>query len=180
MDLRRLRLGELLAAVGAVVLVVSLFLDWVHGPIAQANYVLRGYGAVVYSKDVYDGAASGLEAGGIVLVVLLLAVAALAATLVVLTVTVEPVGLTMASAVGTAFFGIVMTIATTLRVLLFQPDLGIGLGDSDVQMQLGAYLSLAGVFLCAAGGWITMRDERQSAPYSAAPTLEPRPAPPAT
>lgn len=167
MQLDRLRLGELIALVGAIVLVVSLFLDWVE--VAAGDFAREGFSAVA--------TASGFDSAGIVLVVLLLMVAALAMTLVVLTVAVEPVGMTMASAVGTAFFGILMTLATLLRVLLFQPD--GGLGDSAVQMQLGAYLSLLGVFLCAAGGWITMKDERQSAPYSAAPELEPRPAPPA-
>ncbi len=169
MQPNRLRIGELLALVGAVLLVVSLFLDWVE--ISAGDFVRDGFGIVA--------AESGFSSAGVVLVVLLLVVAAMATTLVVLTVTVEPVGMTMASAVGTAFFGILMTVVTATRVLLFQPDLGVGLGDSQVQMQLGAYLTLLGVFLCAAGGWITMKDERQSAPYSAAPELEPRPAPPA-
>ncbi|MTD43386.1 hypothetical protein GKE82_03470 [Conexibacter sp. W3-3-2] len=173
MQLNRIRVGEALALIGAAVVVVSLFLDWVEVA-GAADYVLRGYGAVVSS---IGASASGFDIAGWALIALLLLVAALALTLVVLTVAVEPVGLTMASAVATAFFGILVSVLTLLRLALFQPD--AGLGDENVTLQLGAYLSLLGVVLCAAGGWITMKDERQSAPYSAAPDLEPRPAPPA-
>lgn len=175
MHLNRMRLGEITAAVGAVVLLMSLFLDWVSptlGPLSD------GRDGIVYMYD--TGAVSGFEGAGILLVLLLLIVAALALTVVVLTVASEPVGLTMSAIVATSFFGIVATIATLLRVALFQPDLGAGLGDSMVTMEIGAYLSLLGVFLCAAGGWTAMRDERMDAPYSAAPELEPRPAPPAS
>ncbi len=119
---------------------------------------------------------SGLSAAGWFMVGMLGVVAALALTLVVLTVTLEPVGLTMSATVATAFFGIITAVVTAFRVLLFQPD--AGLGDSAASMQTGAYLSLLSVVLCAAGGWITMKDERMDAPYSAAPELEPRPAPP--
>jgi len=179
MHLNRLRVGEITAAVGAVVVVVSLFLDWVS-PSFEGAYFNRsvGGGATVYSG--VFGAANGFDGAGILLVLLLLLVAALALTLAFLTVTVETVGLTISSAVATAFFGIVATIATLLRVTLFQPDLGVGFGDIAVTMELGAYLSLLGAFLCASGGWITLRDERMDAPYSEAPELKPRPAPPAS
>jgi len=165
MQLNRLRLGEITALVGAVVVVVSLFLDWVE--LDRRVYEYPGTAA----------AASGFDAAGWALIVLLLLVALMAITMVVLTVAVEPVGMTMAGAVGTAFFGILVTVVTLLRLAVFQPDLGAG--DENVALQLGAYLSLLGVLLCAVGGWITMKDERQDAPYSAAPELEPRPAPPA-
>lgn len=171
MHLNRLRLGEITAAVGAVVLLVSLFLDWVS--VTALVYFGQANGSAATATQ------SGFEGAGILLVLLLLIVAALALTVVVLTVAVEPVGLTMSAIVATSFFGIVATIATLLRVGLFQPDLGAGLGDSMVTMEVGAYVSLVGVFLCAAGGWTAMRDERMDAPYSAAPELEPRPAPPA-
>jgi hypothetical protein len=173
MHLNRLRVGEITAAVGAAMLVVSLFLDWVS--VDAPDYVRDGWTA--YAE--LEAGTSGFDAAGIVLVLLLLIVAALALTLVFLTVTVEPVGLTISFAVATAFFGIVATVATLLRVALFQPDLGAGLGDSVITMEIGAYGSLLGVLLCAAGGWLTLRDERMDAPYSAAPELEPRPAPPA-
>lgn len=159
MHLNRLRLGEITALVGAAVLVVSLFLDWVEADLPGTP------------------TASGFDAAGWLMIVLLLLVAALALTLVVLTVTLEPVGLTVTAAVGTAFFGILVTLVLLVRLALGQPDQG--LGDGNVDLQLGAYLSLLGVVLCAAGGWITMRDERTDAPYSAAPELEPRHAPPA-
>lgn len=166
MQLSRIRVGEALALIGAIVLIVSLFLDWVALDIPRRIYEYPGAPSL-----------SGFDAAGWAMIALLLLVVVLALTLVVLTVAVEPVGLTMASAVGTAFFGILVTVVTVLRVAVFQPDNGAG--DENVALQLGAYLSLLGVVLCAAGGWITMKDERQSAPYSAAPDLEPRPAPPA-
>lgn len=171
MQLNRIRVGEALALIGAAVVVVSLFLDWVEVPEAVFT---RSVGPDAFAGGV---GVAGFDIAGWALIALLLLVAALALTLVVLTVAVEPVGLTMASAVATAFFGILVSVLTLLRLALFQPD--AGLGDENVTLQLGAYLSLLGVVLCAAGGWITMKDERQSAPYSAAPDLEPRPAPPA-
>ncbi|WP_372791276.1 hypothetical protein [Paraconexibacter sp.] len=169
MHLHRLRLGEITAAIGAVVLITSLFLDWVELTVGAVPSGSAADGVVRVSE-------SGFSSAGWLLVALLVIVAALAIALVVLTVTLEPVGLTMSVTVATAFFGIIAAVVTALRVALFQPD--GGLGDSFASMQLGAYLTLLGVVLCAAGGWITMRDERMDAPYSAAPELEPRPAPP--
>jgi len=171
MHLNRLRVGEIVAAVGAALLVVSLFLDWV-----KPEYQLLGRGRRVYEYPDAGTALAGFDAAGWLMIVLLLIVAALAITLVVLTVTLEPVGMTVASAVGTAFFGILITLVLIVRLTLAQPDLG--LGDKNADLQLGAYLSLLGVALCAAGGWLTLRDERMDAPYSVAPVLEPRPAPP--
>ena len=47
-------------------------------------------------------------------------------------------------------------------------------------MEPAAYAGIVFAALIPIGGWWIMADERKHAPYSAAPDVEPRPAPPAT
>jgi hypothetical protein len=157
MDLTRLRLGELVAGGAALALLACLFFDWNRDLGADAGAASVGR----------FGAESGWSSLGIVTLVLVLMAIATALALVFLTITRRPVALPIGAAVLTTAVGVLVTLALALRVVLLDDSLG------------GAYLGLALMALIPVGGWITMADERTDAPYSAAPDLPPRPAPPA-
>ncbi len=146
MDPSRLRVGELIAGVAAVLLLVSLFFDWNREGAATQS----GWGAL-----------------GVVTLLALLVAVGTALALGFLTVTKRPAALPIGAAVLTTFVGLLATLVLALRVLLLDDSLG------------AAYFGLLAMLLVPVGGWVTMRDERLDAPYSAAPDLPRRPAPPA-
>jgi hypothetical protein len=150
LSIGRLRGGELLTGVGAVALVVSLFLEWV-GPVGATGWDALGW------------------------LVLALAVIAVlcAAGLVVLTAADRPVTHIVAAAVVTATIAPVALLVLALRALVFQP------GANDVTtVEYGAWIGLAGAALLTVGAWWSLADERTDAPESAYVPPAPRPAPP--
>jgi hypothetical protein len=152
MDLSRLRLGELLAGLAALGLLVVLFLAWnrsagTAGPDPTA--VQSGWSAI----------------GPFALLFVLTAVG-LALTLVIATATMRPAAIQIGAAVLTTAVAIVVALGLLVRVLLLDHALA------------AAYLGLVAMLLIAGGGWLAMADERTRAPYSAAPDLPRRPAPP--
>ncbi len=156
MDLARLRLGELLSGAAAIALLVTLFFDWNRDSrTAQA------------AADVAAGAQSGWSSLGLVMLALVLVTIGLALALVFTTAGKRPAALPVGAAVLTTGIGIVVTVVLALRVLFLDDSLG------------AAYLGLLLMLLIPVGGWIAMADERTDAPYSAAPDLPGRPAPPA-
>ncbi len=154
MDLTRLRLGEVLSGAAAVALLATLFFDWNRD---------RGSAAM--------GVSAGTEAGwsslGVVMLLLLLVAIGLALALVFTTAGKRPAAIPVGAAVLTTGIGIVVTIVLAIRVLFLDDSL------------VAAYLGLAFMLLIPVGSWIAMADERTDAPYSAAPDLPRRPAPPA-
>lgn len=146
MDLRRLRVGELIAACAAVGLLATLFLDWNR---AQA------------------GVEQGSEALGWLMLALLLVAIALALILAFVTVARRPAAIPIGAAVLTTAIGAVVALILAVRVLFLDDSLG------------AAYAGLVLAALIPAGGWIAVGDERTEAPYSAAPDVPVRPAPPA-
>jgi hypothetical protein len=81
------------------------------------------------------------------------------------------------AAVVTASVGVVTLPIALIRVLITQPDLDLGLGNTAVSIQTAGYLGLVALALTAAGAWITLADERTSAPESAYTPPPPRPIP---
>jgi hypothetical protein len=150
LSIGRLRGGELLTGVGAVALVVSLFLEWV-GPVGATGWDALGW-----------------------LVLALVVIAVLcAAGLVVLTAADRPVTHIVAAAVVTATIAPVALLVLALRALVFQP------GANDVTtVEYGAWIGLAGAALLTVGAWWSLADERTDAPESAYVPPAPRPAPP--
>jgi len=130
--LTRLRLGELVALVGAVCVIVALTLPW------------------------YENLEGKLSAwstfGPAVVLVMLAALAALA--LVLTTVTERSTALPVAAAVWSTLFGFLGVIAALVRVLE-RPD-------GANMLCAGAWLALLGAVLILAGSWQSMRDERTS------------------
>jgi hypothetical protein len=153
----RLRAGETLAGLGAIALFVLLFADWFSGP-----------GGV---------AGSGWSTLGWPVVALLVVVMAVAAVLVVGTISGAKPAIVVDAAAITAALGIVVLVTTLVRVLITQPDLDMGLGNTAVSVELAGYLGLVALAATAAGGWLTLADERTNAPESAYTPPPPRPIP---
>jgi hypothetical protein len=130
MRLGRLRLGELMALVGAVCVIVALTLPWYEN--------LEG------KLDAWDTFGLG--------VVLLMFSAAAVLVLVLTTVTERSTALPVAAAVWSTLFGMVAVIAAIVR-LLERPH-------NAISLCAGAWLALAGAVLIAAGSWESIRDER--------------------
>jgi hypothetical protein len=150
LSIGRLRGGELLAGAGAVVLVVSLFLEWV-GPVGESGWDALGW---------------------LVLALAALAVAC-AAWLVVATAADRPVTQVVAADVTAAVIGPLAFVALALRALVFQPG-----ANQVATVEYGAWIGLAGALLLTIGAWWSLADERTDAPESAYVPPAPRPAPP--
>jgi hypothetical protein len=136
--LRRLRLGELLAIVGMICVIVSLTQPWYGG---------ASPGAGVSA----DGKLSAWATFGPTIVLLMLACVA-AAALALATVFERSPALPVATAVWSTAFGVIAVVAAIVR-LLERPD-------EASSLQLGAWLALAGAVAILAGSWQSMRDER--------------------
>jgi hypothetical protein len=132
MRLTRIRLGELLAAAGAVCLIVSLTLPW------------------------YENAAGKLSAWSTFgpAVVLLIAAAIAALALLLATVAERTPALPVAVAVWGVLFGLAAVIAAIVRVLE-RPD-------HATSLCAGAWLALVGAVAVLLGAWQSIRDERTS------------------
>lgn len=152
----RIRAGEALMAIGAVGLFVLLFADWFEGAGVSR---------------------SGWSSLGWVLIVLLVALIAVALVTVVSTVARAKPAIIVGSGVTTAALAIVTLPIALIRVLLTQPDLDLGLGNTAVSIQTAGYLGLVALVLIAVGAWIMLADERTGAPESAYTPPPPRPIP---
>jgi hypothetical protein len=169
MSLSRLRAGELLAGAGAAGLFVLLFFDWFESPAVRLGAGFRPVTALH---------TTGWGSLGWFLIVLLVLLIIAALVLVVTTARGEPVALSVASGVLTAFFGMFVFVVLLLRVLT-QPGLGVDAPNHLVDIEPAAYLGLLCALATAAGAWISISDERTDAPESAYTPPSARPAPPA-
>jgi hypothetical protein len=150
MSIGRLRSGELLAGVGAVVLLVSLFLDWV-GPVGETGWSSLGW----------------------LTVVVVIAAILVVSWLVIATATARPVTEVVAAGVIGAVVSPVALIVLVVRTAVAQPGV-----DAVTSIEGGAYFGLAGAALLTIGAWWSLADERTDAPESAYTPPAPRPAPP--
>lgn len=135
MDLRRVRVGEWIAAVGGVVLLASLFLPWYEGP---------GGSSV-----------TGFEALAVIDVVLAIA-ALLGIGLLFLTASQPTPAVPLALNGLIALMGTIAAVLALIRVL--------ALPDAAEARDIGVWLGLAGALGVGIGGWVAMRDERLSRP----------------
>jgi hypothetical protein len=143
--LTRLRLGELLALLGALCVVVSLFLPWYEGSTGTLG-----------AWDTFGPA-----------IALLIAAAVAALGLVAATVTERSTALPVAAAVWSTLFAIVALIAAVVR-LLERPD-------HASSICAGAWLAFAGALAMLTGSWQSMRDERTGSYPPAEPRRRPPP-----
>jgi len=132
MSLKRIRAGELLALVGAILVVVSLFEPWYQSPSGNLD-AWSTFGPAV---------------------VLLILAAGAAIVLFVATVTERSTALPVAAGVWTVLLGLIAVIAAVVR-LLERPD-------HASSLCAGAWLGFVGAVAILLGAWQSMRDERTS------------------
>jgi hypothetical protein len=165
MDLSKLRRGELIAAVGGIVLLIALFFfDWygigtsVSTPIGE--FSIRGdFGA--WDRQGFLGTLANL---------VILAAGVAAVGLAFLTATSRTVALPVAASALTAGLGIAAVVMVLGR-MIFQP-----LDNDFVDLKFGIWLALIGAAGVAIGGWQSMQEE--SATFARAgdrPPSAPRP-----
>jgi drug/metabolite transporter (DMT)-like permease len=145
MSLRRVRLGELLALLGAACVIVSLLEPWYEGALGRLD-----------AWDTFGPA-----------VVLLMAAACAALALVLSNLAERSPGLPVSLAVWGVLLGLIAVIAAVVRVLE-RPD-------HATSLCAGAWLALAGAMAILAGAWQSVRDERTSLYEPASPEPRPRP-----
>jgi hypothetical protein len=145
MNLKQLRLGELLALAGAIVVIVSLF--------------VRSYEAPVGNLDAWNTFGPG--------VVLLLVAVCGALAMVVSALTERTTALPVSTAVWCVLLGLLAVIAAIVRVLE-RPE-------HASSVCIGAWLALAGAVAILVGAWQALRDERPQLYPPARPAAPPRP-----
>ncbi len=162
MDVKRLRLGEWMAAFGAVALIGVTRVNWYFDAARQQvddGIVTTGAFLTAWEAFTVVDLLLGL------LIVAGLAVAGLCATR-------RSPAMPVAAAIVTTGFGFVVTLLVLYR-LVNQP------GPNDVVgVRPGAWLGLAAALAVTAGAWIVLADERTGA--SEPPDVPARPAPPET
>ncbi len=143
--MRRLRVGELLALLGSICLIVSLF--------------VRSYSGPAGNLDAWSTFGPG---------VVLELVAVCAALIVVISALTErSPALPVSSAVWCVLLGLIGVIAALVRALE-RPD-------QATDVCYGAWLALAGTVLILLGAWQVLRDERPSMYQPARPEPRPQP-----
>ena len=145
MNLRQLRIGELLGLVGAACIVVSLFEPWYQGPAGNLT-AWNTFGPAV---------------------VLLLATLCAALAMVISAITERSTALPVSTAIWCVLLGLIGVIAAIVRVLE-RPE-------HSTALCLGAWLGLAGAIAILLGAWQVLRDERPSLYEPARPEPRPRP-----
>jgi hypothetical protein len=145
MSLRRMRLGEALALVGAILVIVSTFVASYEGPEGTLD-----------AWDTFGGA-----------VILELAAVSAALAMVFSALTERSTALPVSTGVWCVPLGLIGTIAALVRVFE-RPD-----GAS--MTCIGVWLALAGTLAILLGAWRSIGDERPSLYQPARPKPRPRP-----
>src|SRR5215212_1030398 len=172
MDLGRLRLGEVIAALAGLALLVMMFVPW-YAPNAQLGMAAASAGHRL------DRGFSAWEAFGL-LDFVLLAAALAAIGVAVLAATQRSVALPVAASVVVTALGVFVTVLVLYR--LVNEPLG---PDSLTDIGFGAYIGLVLCALIALGGFMSMQEEGTTlaeiapglARDRAQPTIPTRPAP---
>jgi len=147
---RRLRLGEWIAALAGVGLIVSLTLDW---------YGARGRATGISGFATFD-----------VIDLPLVLVAAVGIALAIIQATRDAPALPVAAAVLTVTAGILGTLLVLYRIVN-EPG-----PDDLVEVRSGAYLGLLATAALTAGGWLSLADEHvRGVPPGPEPELRPAP-----
>ena len=157
MRVSRLRSGERLALVSAVALAVLLGLNWFY--LSQPE-------AVVGQHE------SGIRALGWFAALLLIAAIACGLALAFFTLTQRATALPIIFSVLTFASGFLATLVVLLRLLVWQPHLGVDASRGDVDVELWGYLGLFAVLGLTAGGWMAILDERTDSDEAIEQTAE--------
>lgn len=175
--MRRLRLGELVALVGAVTLLVMLFLQWYDVSLPRVDFLAEGPNEAVMAATGDLGAhTGGWEAVGVWISCLLGIAIALGLGLAAATVTRRSPAVPVALGVLTWVVGSIVWIVLLVR-LLHEPGLGLDLPGDAVTLRWPGYVGFLAATLIPIGGLLSIRDERTDAPESAYTPPPPRPIP---
>jgi uncharacterized membrane protein HdeD (DUF308 family) len=145
MNVRRLRVGELLALAGSILVVVSLLEPWYESPIGRLD-----------AWDTFGPT-----------IVLLLAALCAALAMIVSALAERSPALPVSTAVWCVPLGLFAVIAAVVRVLE-RPD-------NASALCAGPWLALAGAMGILVGAWLALRDERPNMYEPARPEPRPRP-----
>jgi hypothetical protein len=151
MELSKLRRGELIAAIGGIVLLITLFfLDWY----AVDVNISTPFGDIGGGAEF--GAWDGQGFTGTIANLVILAAAIAAVGLAIVTATSRTVALPVAASALTAGLGIGAVVMVALR-MLFQP------GENEfIELRFGIWLALISSAVIAYGGWEAMKEEGTS------------------
>jgi hypothetical protein len=153
MDLSRLRRGERIAAISAVLLLIDMFLNWYALDFTNVLPGRTGEAARALGVAVQTSESINAWQSFDILDLFLLLVIAVAVVLALLTATQRSVALPVAASVITTILGGLATLIVLVR-LLDQPG-----PNRVIDVEFWAYI---GLILCAGiavGGWLAMRDE---------------------
>ncbi len=140
MDLSKVKGGQLIAAIGGIVLLISLlFLSW--------------FGVAVLGVGADYGAWDGQGFLGTLANLVILAAGVAAVALAALTAGSRTVALPVATSALTAALGIAAVVLVVARMLL-QPG-----PNEIVDLKFGIFLALVGAAVVAFGGWQSMQEE---------------------
>jgi hypothetical protein len=175
MDFGKLRRGELIAAVGGLLLLITLFfVDWYS---AGASVTLPLGTTVSVSGDFGPWDGEGFL--GFIANIVILAAALSAVGLAILTATSRTIALPVAASALTTALGIGAVLMVLLR-MVFQP------GPNElIDLKFGILLALIAALIVTYGGWESMKEEGttfegardQLQSYARRPAPEPRTAP---
>jgi hypothetical protein len=151
MELSKLRRGELIAAIGGIVLLITLFfLDWY----AVDVNISTPFGDIGGGAEF--GAWDGQGFTGTIANLVILAAGIAAVGLAIVTATSRTVALPVAASALTAALGIGAVVMVVLR-MLFQP------GENEfIELRFGIWLALISSAVIAYGGWEAMKEEGTS------------------
>ncbi|HEY4278239.1 MAG TPA: hypothetical protein VGM91_08475 [Conexibacter sp.] len=155
LQLSRVRRGEWIAGVGAVVLLVTLFgIDW-YGASFHVSSEL--------SSVSFSAGANGWHSHTILRWFMLLTIAG-GLALWIATATQATDAIPLSLSVVTFDIALVTTVALAWRVLVNEP------GPNDViEVQAGAWIGLAASLAVAVGAWLSLRDEDRRGPELVVP-----------
>jgi hypothetical protein len=165
MNLSRLRVGEWVALIGGIGLLVLLFTTWFG--------VDAGAAGTSIDHSLTKSGWGGLGWFMVLLLLVLIAGGLFTAATVALG---QPPAGAVGVAVATLTLGGVIVLALAVRLLL-QPDLGVGADNGAVDVRLPALLGLVFAALIPAGAFWAIQDERTAGPEAVVNLPPARPVP---
>jgi len=151
MDASKVKGGQLVAAVGGIILLVGLlFLKW-YG---FGGSVETPFGGAVKFSAADIGAWDGAGFLGTIANLVILVAGIAAVGLAILTATARSVALPVAASALTAGLGIASVAMVVLRIF-FRPG-------SESDLKFGIFVGLVGAVVVAVGGWQSMKEEGTS------------------
>jgi hypothetical protein len=153
MDLNRLRQGEQIAAIAAIVLILDMFIFKWFGLKASGSTPLGNFSAEGGTKNAF-GSFSFID---IILLITVLAALGLA----YLRASDSDVDLPVAASVVVTILGGLSTLLILFRIIS-PPDLGVDVSGIDTTRKIGVWIGLIAAGALTYGGYLAMQEEGTS------------------